>query len=117
MAPPCRDMIKHTMGTRVAERQGPDEDVPYHSGYCFKIKARQFDDVPQFEDGTEGSVLWIIKAGADVAGINPLHQITPGNTAGLYNTPPISQSSPVSLRWRESYLNWDDSDFSPRHVK
>lgn len=100
MAPPCRDTVTTHHVTRVAERQSPDEDGPYHVGYCFKIEARQFDDVSKFEYGTERSILRIIKACADVSGINPLHQITPGNKADLYNTPPTGQSSPFSLRLR-----------------
>lgn len=61
--------------------------MPYHSGYCFKTEARQADDVSKFEYGAERSFLWMIKASADVADINPLHQVAPGNTADLYLTP------------------------------
>lgn len=74
----------------------PDEDVPYHSGYRFKIEARHFDDVSKSEYGTERSVLWMINTWVDIVGIDPLHQVTPGNRADLYNTP-HSQSSPFSL--------------------
>lgn len=70
----------------MAEHQRPDEEVPYHSGYCFKIEARQFDDVSKFKYGTERRGLWMVKAFADIANINPLHQITPRNTVDLYNT-------------------------------
>lgn len=108
---------QHTMFTRVVERESPDDAVSYHSGYCFKVEARQFDDVSKFEYGTERSVHWIIKACADIAGINPLHQITPGKTADLYNTPHISQSSLFSLRWMERHLNWKDSDLLPCDTK
>lgn len=51
----------------------------YHSGYCFKIKARQSDNVSKLEYGTEWSILWIIKAFFDIGRINPLDQITPEN--------------------------------------
>lgn len=64
----------------VAEHQRPGEEGPYHSGYRFKVEARQFDDVSKFKYGTERRGLWMVKASADVASINPLHQITPRNT-------------------------------------
>lgn len=89
------------MCTRVAERQSPDEDVSYHSGYCFKIEARQFDDVSKFEYRTERRILWIIEAYVDIVGIDPLHHITPGNMADLYNTPHISHIYPHLASDRE----------------
>lgn len=82
-----RTPSEHTECSRVAEHQRPDEEVPYHSGYRFKIEAREFDDVSKFKYGTERRGLWMVKASADIAGINPLHQITPRNTVDLYNTP------------------------------
>lgn len=62
------------------------QQLTYHSGYCFKIEARQFNYVSQSEYGTQWSILWIMKAFADVSSINTLHQVTPENTIGRYKT-------------------------------
>lgn len=55
----------------------------HHFGYCFKVEARQFNDVSQFEYGTERSILWMVKAFTDVFAINTLHQVTPKTTVNI----------------------------------
>lgn len=52
----------------------------YHLGNEVEVKAREFDNVSQFEYWTERSVVWMIKTFADVCWVNTLHQVTPGRT-------------------------------------
>lgn len=58
--------------------------LTYLFSYCFEVEAGQFDDVSQFEYGTQRGLLWIMKAFPDVRTIDTLHQVTPESTRGRY---------------------------------